>query len=134
MKLSRTVRFNPALFGFIPFVNVLFLVLIFFALSTRFSLQPGLSVSLPFSDWMLGPQRNPQILSITGGPAPAIYFRSRKVAVEDLPRALAENRAKERTLILRADRATPYDLVMRVMNDGLRAGFSVVLASSPRRP
>lgn len=133
MKLTRTVKFNPALFGFIPFVNVLFLVLIFFALSTRFSLQPGISVTLPFSAWTLGPQRNPQILSITAGPVPAIYFQSQKLALDELACALSAKGAKERTLIVRADRATPYDLVMRVADEGLRAGFSVVLATSPPR-
>jgi len=133
MKLTRTVKFNPALFGFIPFVNVLFLVLIFFALSSRFSLQPGVSVTLPFSTWTLGPQRNPQVLSITSGPAPSIYFHSQKLAVEDLGKTFADKGAKDRTLIVRADRTTPYDVVMRVANEGLRAGFSVVLATSPER-
>lgn len=134
MKLTRTVKFNPALFGFIPFVNVLFLVLVFFALTSRFSVQPGISVALPFSAWTLGPQRNPQILSITAGPAPAIFFQSRKLTIEDLRKALAEKTGKEQTLIVRADRGTPYDLVMRVVNEGLRAGFSVVLATAPERP
>src|SRR5215210_6976526 len=98
MKLTRTVAYHPALFGLVPFVNVLFLVLMFFALSSRFVLQPGIGITLPFSAFTLSPQRNPQILSITSGPAPAIYFRDRKLAVEELGSALRSENGKDRTL------------------------------------
>jgi len=47
MRLHRHLKFNPALFAVIPLVNVLFLVVLFFALSSRFVLQPGLAVTLP---------------------------------------------------------------------------------------
>jgi biopolymer transport protein ExbD len=133
MKLTRTVTFNPTLFSIIPFVNVLFLVVIFFTLSSRFTLQPGIAVTVPFSAWMLGPQRNPQVLSITAGPVPAIYFRDQKWSAGELRTAFEEKGVKDRTLIVRADRAVPYDLVTRVVDEGLRAGFSVVLATSPER-
>src|SRR5438067_9886919 len=131
MKLTRTATLNPALFGIVPLVNVLFLVLIFFGLSWRFTLQPGIAVSLPFSAWTPGPQRNPQILSIASAPAPTIYFRDQKLAAEDLSKALRDKTVKDRTLIVRADRSTPYELVVRVINEALQAGFSVVLATSP---
>ena len=145
MKLTRTVTFNPALFGVIPFVNVLFLVLIFFALSSRFVLQPGVVVTPPFSAWTLGPQRNPQILSITGGPAPVVYFGNQKFGIDEIETALKSGSAssantnngaekEQRTLIIRADRTTPYDLVMRATDAGLQAGFSVVLATSSSAP
>jgi biopolymer transport protein ExbD len=131
MKLTRTATFNPALFSVIPLINVLFLVMIFFALSARFTLQPGIVVSLPFSPWTLGPQRNPQILSITAGPTPTIYFREQRFTSGEVRRALGENRTKERTLIIRADRAVPYEVVIRVINEALGAGYAVVLATSP---
>src|SRR5438067_6409089 len=133
MNLTRTATINPAFFSVIPLVNVLFLVLIFFGLSARFTLQPGVAINLPFSAWTLGPQHNPQILSIASAPVPTIYFRDQKLAVDDLPKALRDKAVKDRTLIIRADRTTPYELVMRVINDGLQAGFSVVLATSPEQ-
>ena len=78
MKLSRTVSHNPALFNLIPLVNVVFLLLIFFALSTTFVLQPGIAVTLPYSSYSLAPQRNPQIVSITSAPCPRFIFTTRK--------------------------------------------------------
>jgi biopolymer transport protein ExbD len=133
MKLTRSVNYNPALFGLIPFVNVIFLLLIFFALSSTFVLQPGISVSLPFSSFTLGPQRNPQIVSMTAGPSPAIYFHDQKVTLDELSKSLTQSRAKEGTLVIRADRGTPYELVVQVMNQGLAAGYAVVLATTEER-
>ena len=130
MKLTRTAHFNPALFGVIPLVNVLFLLLIFFAVSRTFVVQPGISVALPFSSFSLAPQRQPQIVSIAAEPVPVIYFRDRKMSFEELAKSLTETRVKDATLIIRADRATPYDLIMQVMNHGLSAGYNVVLATT----
>jgi len=131
MKLTRTVKFHPAFFGMIPLVNVLFLVLLFFSVSSRYLLQPGIAISLPFSAWTLGPQRNPQILTITGGSAPAIFFRDRRWELDDIRQALSSPDLKDHTLIVKADRSTPYALVIRVVNEGLRAGLPVVLATAP---
>lgn len=134
MKLTRTLQHNPALFGLVPFVNVIFLVLVFFALSSRFVLQPGIAVTLPFSSFSISPPRNPQIVSIIPGPVPALYFRDQKLALADFAKTLAALRSRDRTLIVRADRATPYDLVLDVTNQALQAGYSVVLAASSARP
>jgi biopolymer transport protein ExbD len=131
MKLTRTVKFHPALFGLIPIINVLFLVVLFFSVSSRFVVQPGIGVTLPFSSWTLGPQKDPQILTITGGAAPAIFFRDRRWEITDIHTALSNPDLKDHTLIVKADRSTPYELVIRVVNEGLRAGLPVVLATSP---
>lgn len=133
MKLTRTTKFHPALFLVLPLVNVLFLVLMLFAMSSRFVLQPGLVVSLPFSPFTLEPQRNPQVVSVTAAPVPAIYHRDRKVTLEELDRQLGSGPVEKRSLIIKADRSTPYEIVVNVMNVGLRHGFSVVLAGTPPR-
>jgi biopolymer transport protein ExbD len=133
MNLSRTVSFHPVLFGLIPIINVLFLVVLFFSVSSRFLLQPGIAITLPFSSWTLGPQKNPQILTITGGAAPAIFFRDRRWEIDQIREALSAPDLKHHTLIVKADRSTPYALVIRVVNEGLRAGLPVVLATAPER-
>ena len=133
MKLSRTVKFHPALFGLIPIINVLFLVVLFFSVSSRFVLQPGIEINLPYSLWTLGPQKNPQILTITGGSSPAIFFRDRRWEINEIREALSSPDLKDHTLIVKADRSTPYALVIRVVNEGLRAGLPVVLATAPER-
>ncbi len=130
MKLTRAAPPNWALFGIIPIVNVIFLVMVFFALGSRYIIQPGVAVTLPASPFKLAPHRNPRIVSITSAPAPAIYFQDRQVTREELARTLAGMRTGERTLIVKADSATPYESIVAVMNEGLKLGYSVVLAGS----
>lgn len=134
MKLTRTLKIHPALFNVVPLINVIFLVIVFFALSSRFVLQPGMAITLPVSGFTLGPQRDAKIVSVTAAPVPSIYFRDRKVTIEELKEQLTGNRGKERSLIIKADRGTPYDLVAQIMNEGLKLGFSVILATSPETP
>jgi biopolymer transport protein ExbD len=133
VKLTRTFQIHPALFNVVPLINVIFLVIVFFALSSRFVLQPGMAISLPVSAFTLGPQRDANIVSVTAAPVPSIYFRDRKVTIDELRQQLTESRGRERSLIIKADRGTPYELVMQLMNEGLKLGFSVVLATNPER-
>ena len=131
MKLTRTVHFHPALFHVLPLVNVLFLVLAIFALSSRFVLQPGISVALPVSPFTLGPQQNTEIVRVTATPTPTIFYKDGRVTLEELGGALSGTQGGRRALILKADRMTPYDLIVQITNIALRQGFSVVLATAP---
>ena len=132
MKLSRTKEYQFAWLAAIPLLDVTFLLIFFLLLSSNFILQPGISVSVPLSRFTLGPQINPQIISITGGAAPAIYFRDQKVALEQLGPLLDEAKKESRPVIIKADRLTPYSLVVEVANLALEHGInSVALATAP---
>jgi biopolymer transport protein ExbD len=133
VKLEREFAISPTLFGVVPLINVLFLVVIFFALSSRFVLQSGMAVTLPASPFTLGPQRAAQVVSVTAAPVPAIYFQDQKVTLDELRVQLKANTTGPRTLIVKADRSTPYDVAVQIMNEGLKLGYSVVLAASPER-
>jgi biopolymer transport protein ExbD len=130
MKLTRSVQINPALFAVIPLVNVLFLLLVFHTLSSNFVLQPGISITLPFSTFTLGPQRNTRIVTVTSAPAPSIYYRDEKFTFDGFAKKLSQDRGRDRTLIIKADRDAPYSLVVKIMSQGLQSGYSVVLATS----
>ena len=132
MKLSRTKEYQFSWLAAIPLLDVIFLLIFFLLLSSNFILQPGISVSVPLSRFTLGPQINPQIISITGGAAPAIYFRDQKVALDQLGPLLDEAKKEGRPIIIKADRLTPYALVVEVTNLSLERGIkSVALATTP---
>ena len=132
MKLSRTKEHHFGWLAAMPLIEVTFLLIFFLLLSSNFILQPGISVSVPLSRFTLGPQINPQIISITGGAAPAIYFRNQKVALEQLGPLLDEAKKESRPVIIKADRLTPYSLVVEVANLALEHGInSVALATAP---
>ncbi|PYL64433.1 MAG: hypothetical protein DMF25_07075 [Verrucomicrobia bacterium] len=134
MKLSRTKEYNFGWLVLFPLLDVAFLLVFFLLLSSNFILQPGISVSMPFSRFTLGPQINQQIISITGGAAPAIYFRDQKITLEQLGPLLEAAKREGRSIIIKADRLTPYETVVEVTNAVLEHGIaSVALATtSPR--
>ena len=132
MKLSRTKEYNFGWLVLLGLVDVAFLLIFFLLLSSNFILQPGISVSMPFSRFALGPQINQQIISITGGAAPAIYFRDQKITAAQLGPLLDAARREGQSIIIKADRLTPYETVMEVTNAVLEHGItSVALAAAP---
>src|SRR4051812_16936055 len=126
MKLTRTKEYHFGWLVLLPLIDVVFLLIFFLLLSSNFILQPGISVSLPFSKFSLGPQPNQQIISITGGAVPTLYFRDQKITLDELGPLLDAARKEGRTIIIRADRLTPYELVMAVTNAALDHGISSV--------
>jgi biopolymer transport protein ExbD len=132
MKLSRTKEYNFGWLMLLALVNTAFLLFFFLLLGSNVILQPGISVSMPFSRFTLAPQVNQQIISITGGAAPAIYFRDQKVTIEQLGPLLDAAKREGQSVIIKADRLTPYEMVIRITNAALEHGItSVALAAAP---
>jgi biopolymer transport protein ExbD len=131
MKLSRTVNYNFGLLVLIALVDVAFLLVFFLLLSSNFILQQGISVSMPFSRFTLGPQTSRQIISITGGAVPAIYFQDQRVTMEQLGPLLDAAKRRDESIIIKADRSTSYETVAEVANAALEHGItSVALAAT----
>lgn len=146
MKLTRSATSVPVvggLTGVVPLVNVVLLLLLFFLLGSSFVLQPGVSVTLPTSRLQLAPMVNAPVVSILRGNPPRIYFLDQAVSAEELTTKLTALRspgpegklpsspAGNRSVVIRADRGTPYETVMAVGSRALEAGFNVVLATAP---
>jgi biopolymer transport protein ExbD len=132
VKLSRTVNYNFGWLVFIGLVDVAFLLVFLLLLSSNFILQQGISVSMPFSRFTLGPQTSRQIISITGGAVPAIYFQDQRVTMEQLGPLLDAVKSRDESIIIKADRSTSYETVAEVANAALEHGISsVALAATP---
>ena len=134
MKLSRTTNYNFGWLLLIGLVDLAFLLAFFLLLSSNFILQQGISISMPFSRFTLGPQSNQQIISITGGAVPAIYFQDQRVTIEQLGPLLDAAKRKDQSIIIKADRSASYETVAEVTNAALEHGItSVALAATPLR-
>jgi biopolymer transport protein ExbD len=134
MKLHRTINFNFAWIVLVALVDVAFLLVFFLLLSSNFILQQGISVSMPFSRFTLGPQTSRQIISVTGGAVPAIYFQDQRVTMEELGPLLDAAKRRDESIIIKADRSTSYETVAEVANAALEHGItSVALAATPPR-
>jgi biopolymer transport protein ExbD len=134
VKLSRTTNYNFGWLLLIGLVGLAFLLAFFLLLSSNFILQQGISISMPFSRFTLGPQSNQQIISITGGAVPAIYFQDQRVTMEQLGAMLDAAKRKDQSIIIKGDRSVSYETVAEVTNAALEHGIrSVALAATPPR-
>ena len=134
MKLHRTMNFNFGWVVLVAMVDVAFLLVFFLLLSSNFILQQGISISMPFSRFTLGPQTSHQIISISGGAVPSIYFQDQRVTMEQLGPLLEAAKRNDQSIIIKADRSTSYETVVGVTNAALEHGItSVALAASPPR-
>jgi biopolymer transport protein ExbD len=134
VKLSRTTNYNFGWLLLIGLVDLAFLLAFFLLLSSNFILQQGISISMPFSRFTLGPQSNQQIISITGGAVPAIYFQDQRVTMEQLGPLLDAAKRKDQSIIIKGDRSVSYETVAEVTNAALEHGIrSVALAATPPR-
>jgi biopolymer transport protein ExbD len=130
VKLIRTKQYQFGWLIWFPLVDVVFLTIFFLLLSSNFVLQPGISVSVPFSKFMLAPPVKYQIISITNGAT--VYFRDQRISIDELGPQLDSARKEGRSIIIKADKATPYETVIRVANLALEHGVpSVALATAP---
>jgi biopolymer transport protein ExbD len=66
---------------------------------------------------------------VTGAPLPQIYYDHNVVTPGELEEALRAGH-KTGSLIIKADRLAPYDLLVKIMTIGVRCGFTVVLATA----
>jgi biopolymer transport protein ExbD len=134
MRPGRTTTDNFGWLLLIGLVNLAFLLAFFLLLSSNFILQQGISISMPFSRFTLGPQSNQQIISITGGAVPAIYFQDQRVTMEQLGQLLDSAKRRDQSIIIKADRSVSYETVAEVTNAALEHGItSVALAATPPR-
>ena len=130
MKLTRGIRFQAGFLYLTPLMDLGFVLGLFVVLTTPFLLQPGVSVNVPRSPFVLAPQKNPQVLSITGPPKQSIFFDNMEVTPEELSELLSGSNPPG-TLVIKASRDVAYDLVIEVSTIALELGIPVVLATDP---
>jgi len=130
MKLLRNHRSEPGNQLLVPFLNLLFLLTAFLLLLTRFVGQPGFAVSLPASPFLAAPEQNPLGVNLTASPVPALFFNDLRMSPEEFGRALREIPAPRRTIVIRADRRVPFELVSEVSGICMQHGFPVILATA----
>ncbi|RMG44990.1 MAG: biopolymer transporter ExbD [Acidobacteria bacterium] len=116
-----------------PLVDVVFLLIIFFVVSTTFREGTGLPVELPSAGTAAPAPAGP--VEITLGPEGEVAvsgrrFRSFREA-EPAIRAAIE-RAEPRRVLLRGDRQAPYEVVIAVLDLARSLEARVTLAA--RRP
>ena len=93
-------------------------------------LQPGVAIDVPRSPFLLSPQRNPRMISITAPPLSAVFFENERWIFRDCAKLSRNCRVDRRRSSSRLTSAALYENVSAVMNVALETGFPVVLATA----
>ena len=104
-------------------IDVLFLLLIFFMVSSTFLEQPGMKLELPSAKSTEVARVEKLVLYIS--PNDEIIFNDQVVHIDSLEIAFksAIPLAEEKTLVLKADKRVPHGTVVKVMDIAKRAGL-----------
>ena len=114
-------------------IDVLFLLLIFFIVSSTFLEQPGMKLDLPKTSHTEAVRMEGYTLFIlTDG---TLFLNEEEVTLENLAGRLDEIAPQlgDRGLILKADETVKYGLVVEIMDYVKQAGIEkLVVASTPK--
>jgi len=117
-----------------PMIDVVFLLLIFFMLSTTFIVQPGITISLPKSSAEEIKKQKEEIeisISREGG----FYLDGNKVDLETLKEIFidAAEASMESVVIINADEKASHGDVVAVMDIAKESGITkLAVATSPK--
>lgn len=118
-----------------PLVDVVFLLLLFFVLSSPFVMQAGFGVELPSTT--VPTLTTFQALVVTVKSDDLMFYNNQPVTIEGLQKALqsAVRDGRARELIIKADRQVRHGTIVQIMGIALKAGISTVnMATRPEAP
>ena len=125
----RPRRPEPPRVDITPLIDVVFLMLIFFMVSTTFDKQTQLKVELPSAETVAQENQEPEQINITIDPAGQFYVNERELVQHDadtLKRAIqkiADGRL-DLPVLVSGDRNAPLQSMMTVMDVAAQLGMS----------
>ncbi|MDT8441463.1 MAG: biopolymer transporter ExbD [Desulfuromonadales bacterium] len=132
--LSRRSSDEPRV-DLTPMVDVVFLLLIFFMISTTFIESPGLSIKLPEASAEVI-DREPRELKVYLSKEGEIFIDDQPVTLEAFQEILLarQPQAAQTTFLLLADEEARHGRVVSLMDLAKGAGFQkLAIATEPRR-
>lgn len=118
-----------------PMVDVVFLLLIFFMISTTFIETPGLTVNLPKSS-SKQTQRQQQEVRVYLRADGTIYLEKQRVDLAELQDRLSSygDKAHDTTFLLMADKEARHGDVVQLMDSAKNAGFVKLAIATEKKP
>jgi len=118
-----------------PMADTVFLLLIFFMLSTSFVVQPGIQVRLPKAVTSEIQLKKDLVLTITA--ENILFLNEQPITLEELGEALqaAFAQRKDRVLIIKADQEVKHGVVVYAMDIAkLNGADRLAIATEPKLP
>ena len=132
MKFKRRVLLEKGLLDIAPLIDVIFLLLIFFMLTSSFIFQPGIKINLPKALTSEVIQKENLIIIITEDNA--LYINERMVGTEELSSRLKIAARESRPILIKADRRVALGKVVEIWDLCRREGIQKInIATTQKR-
>lgn len=124
MRFQNKTKTNSSFIDIAPFLDTVFNLLIFFALSLNFISTPGIRVNLPKSTAQ-EIVREDKDLRIVIAATNQIYLNEKQIEIKDLGRRFREEALKNRQtqILIQADEQVAHGTVVLVMDLARTAGL-----------
>jgi len=134
MRFSQPKREEISLgISIAPLIDIVFLLLIFFMLTSHFDIISGIDIKLPDISER-GSDQSVDAITVSLDKTGDCYLQKKKVTLKDLYLKIKDlTKEKKINLILNADRDVTHGHVVRIMDLAKKAGInSIVIAAQWR--
>lgn len=123
----RAKKKRKVLINITPLIDVLFLLLIFFMISSTFLEQPGIKLELPFADSAAVVEQKDYILFVDKDGK--LFMNNKMIPMEELESKIksALPEMKDKSLVLKADQKVSHGIVVQVMDTAKRSGVKKLI-------
>ncbi|MBW2614902.1 MAG: biopolymer transporter ExbD [Deltaproteobacteria bacterium] len=134
MRFRKPKEEEPSL-GITPLIDVVFLLLIFFMVTSHFNVASGIPIRLP-KVAQKAFDRNDHKIMIVIDREGRTYLKGEKIELKDLGPRLQNIVEKEGLihLLLQADKDVKHGMVVHVMDLAKRAGISSIIIAAQWEP
>jgi biopolymer transport protein ExbD len=132
MRFQRHYSIIKGQLNLTPLIDVIFLQLIYFMLTSSFIMQPGIKINLPQAATAETMAEKEVVVGISE--EGVIFFKDRPVTLAQLEKFLQDALAKNAgvTLIVQGDKKTEHGTVVAVMDTARKKGISkIAIATIP---
>jgi biopolymer transport protein ExbD len=119
-RLKRRTAIKKGQLDIAPLIDVMFLLLIFFMLTSNFVVQPGIKVSLPKAISSEVIRRENLVVTLTG--QDLMFLNDEPVTIQELTARIRDAAQESKTVLLKADTGASLGRVVEIWDLCREAG------------
>ena len=112
MRFKRRVQFVKGYLDIAPLIDCIFLLLIFFLLTSNFIFQPGIKINLPKAVTSEVVQEKTIVITVTSDNR--FYLNEAPITFVELKSKLKKTLGKNKPILIKADRDVPLGRVVGI--------------------
>ncbi|UCB57512.1 MAG: biopolymer transporter ExbD [Candidatus Omnitrophota bacterium] len=124
MRFKRGVEFEKGQLDIAPLIDVVFLLLIFFMLTSSYIFQPGIKINLPKA--VTSEVIQEENLVITINARGVVSLNNRQLSLDQLRSHLEKAKKDNRPLLIKADRQASLGKVVQIWDMSREVGLTQI--------